>query len=413
VTHRTILSTAVLAAFVITSPAFAAKKEAAPAETPPCAGAGRVSKAISKPMSEAQEAAKAKDWPNVIARVDEAKAIPGETTEYDQFLMHEFKGIATTNLKQYELAGPELEATVASPCMSQEDKNARYGSVTQIYYQLKNYDKVIDFGDKAIKAGGNPDLAQFVGNAYYLKNDNENAKRVLLDLIKSQESRGKTPEEQTYQIVQSACLKVNDNACVADMSDALVAKYPKAEYWTNVISTLLQSEGGDKQTLNVLRLGAAADALKPGQYTELAQLAIDQGLPGEAQIALEKAATKNPDAQTKERNARLLDTAKKAAALDKTTLDAQDARAKAKPTGDSDVKLGAAYLSYNQPEKAIEALTRGIGKGKLKDPNEAAILLGMAYTQVNNKEEAAKAFNTVSGTPVMTRIAKLWVMKST
>jgi tetratricopeptide (TPR) repeat protein len=206
---------------------------------------------------------------------------------------------------------------------------------------------------------------------------------------------------------------VDDNACVADMSDKLVAHYPKPEYWTNVISTLLQSEGGDKQTLNVLRLGSAADVLKPGQYTELAQLAIDQGLPGEAQIALEKAATKNPDAQTKERNARLLETAKKAAALDKTTLDAQDARAKAKPTGDADVKLGAAYLSYNEPQKAIEALKRGIGKGKLKDPDEAAILLGIAYSQVNNKEEAAKAFNTVAGTPVMTRIAKLWVTKNT
>ena len=54
-------------------------------------------------------------------------------------------------------------------------------------------------------------------------------------------------------------------------------------------------------------------------------------------------------------------------------------RREAKPTGDSDVKLGAAYLSYGENDKAIEALQRGIGKGGVKDPDEAGLLLGIAY----------------------------------
>ena len=79
-------------------------------------------------------------------------------------------------------------------------------------------------------------------------------------------------------------------------------------------------------------------------------------------------------------------------ALDKSTLDKQDAAARAKPTGEADVKLGAAYLSYGENDKAIEALQRGIGKGGVKNPDEAGLLLGIAYLRANNKAEAAKAF---------------------
>ena len=76
----------------------------------------------------------------------------------------------------------------------------------------------------------------------------------------------------------------------------------------------------------------------------------------------------------------------------------------------ADAKLGAAYLSYGQNDKAVEALQRGIGKGGVKNPDEAGILLGIAYLRMNNKEEATKAFQSVKQNPTMARIAKLWVL---
>ena len=80
------------------------------------------------------------------------------------------------------------------------------------------------------------------------------------------------------------------------------------------------------------------------------------------------------DAKSKALANRILDEAKTAVALDKTTLAKQDAAARAKPTGDSDVKLGAAYLSYGDLDKAIEALQRGIGKSGVKNTDEAGLL---------------------------------------
>jgi tetratricopeptide (TPR) repeat protein len=151
----------------------------------------------------------------------------------------------------------------------------------------------------------------------------------------------------------------------------------------------------------------------PSHYTEMAQLAMAQGLPGEAQYIIEKGNQKNAfaDSQRERDHAtRILADAKQAVALDKSTLDKQDASARSKPTGDSDVKLGAAYLSYGMNDKAIEALQRGIGKGGVKNPDEAGLLLGMAYLRTNNKEEARKAFETVKQNPNMAHIARLWMM---
>lgn len=410
-THR---STTGLAAIVAIA-ALGLSGQALAVESGTCPGEGKINNKLKKSMGAAQDASKASDWPTVIAKSQEADAVAVEKTEYEQFLLHEFKGIAYSQLKQYDNAAKELEASVASPCMPEADKPKRYKGLLQMAYQSKQYDKVIDFGNKAMASGGDADIAVFVGNAYYLKNDNQNTKKVLGEFAAKQEQSGKTPDEQTYQILQSACLKMDDMACVGEQAEKLVLNYPKQEYWQNMIYLLLQNASSDnKQLLNIMRLGAANKALKPPQYAEMAQLAIDQGLPGEAQQVLEQVnASGGFDAKTKDIGNRLLDQAKKAATLDKSTLDAQDARAKAKPTGDADIKLGAAYLSYNQPDKAIEALKRGIGKGQLKDPDEAGLLLGIAYTRSNNKAEADKAFATVTKNPTMARIAKLWTGKST
>jgi hypothetical protein len=139
-----------------------------------------------------------------------------------------------------------------------------------------------------------------------------------------------------------------------------------------------------------------------------------QGLPGEAQAVLEKGQQKGAftTQRDKDHASRLLADAKTAVALDKSTLDKQDASARAKPAGDADVKLGAAYLSYGQNDKAIEAIVRGLGKGGVKNSDEANLLLGIAYLRSSNKPEATKAFEAVSKDPGMVRIAKMWLLKN-
>jgi hypothetical protein len=75
------------------------------------------------------------------------------------------------------------------------------------------------------------------------------------------------------------------------------------------------------------------------------------------------------------------------------------------------VRLGQAYLSFDQYDKAAEAIQRGIGKGSLKQPEEAQILLGIAQLKRKNADEASKAFKAIKGGDAkLTRIANLWAL---
>jgi len=377
-----------------------------------CTGKPKLGKKVEKPLGVSQKARDTKDWATMLEKAKEADAVPDEKTEFDKFWIHELQGVAYANLKQYQNAVKELDASYNSVCMPEEQKAQRLSLLMKLSYQNKDYPKAIEYGKKAW-ANGDTEDGMYLGNAYYIQNDFENTRTVMRDVIKKLEDSGKTPDEPSYRILQSACLQLKDNDCIVEQIEKLVVHYPKPKYWTDLIDSLLRASKSDRELLNILRLADGANAMSDGsQYIEMAQLAMGQGLPGEAQAALEKGTQKGAftEARDKDHATRLLAEAQQAVALDKSTLDKQDASAKAKPTGDADVKLGAAYLSYGQNDKAIEALQRGIGKGGVKNPDEAGLLLGIAYVRTNNKAEATKAFQTVNKDPGMARIAKYWLM---
>ena len=362
-------------------------------------------------MDAVQKAREQKDWATMLAKAKEVDAVDVEKTEYDKFWIHELQGVAYANLKQYPDAVRELDAAYNSPCMPDADRAARVKLLLQISYQAKDYPKAIEYGKKAYEASGDPDIGIYLGNAYYIQNDFENTRATMSDVINKLETSGKTPDEPSYRILQSACLQLKDNDCVVEQIEKLVQYHPKPKYWVDMTDALLRASKSDKELLNILRLADGAGALEEGpQYIEMAQLAMAQGLPGEAQAMLEKGQQKGAFAAARDKDhaTRIMGEAKTAVANDKSTLEKQDAAARAKTTGDADVKLGAAYLSYGENDKAIEAIQRGLGKSGVKDTDEAGLLLGIAYLRANNKAEATKAFQTVTKNPTMARIAKLW-----
>jgi tetratricopeptide (TPR) repeat protein len=378
-------------------------------------GARKMQKKLEKPLSAAQEARAAKNWQLMLDKALEAEAIPLPKSPYEDFWIHEFRGIAKANLKDYAASLTDLEATLNSPCMTDGDRPARVKLIAQLAYQIKDYPKAIEFGNRAYETSGEPEMGIYVGNAYYIQNDFANSAKILKDVGAKLTAAGKHPDEQTLRIIQSACYNLKDNDCVAEQMEQLVILFPKPSYWQDLTNSLMRVSKNDKELLNILRLADGVDVMtESAQFTEMAQLAMAQGLPGEAQSIIERGTAKGAykDARQKALAARLLGEAKTAVELDKSTLPKQDAAARAKTTGDADVKLGGAYLSYGENDKAVEALQRGIAKGGVKNPDEAGLLLGIALLRANKKAEAATAFGTVNKDPAMARIAKLWMLKA-
>ena len=389
----------------------------ASAQSPECSGkAAQLSKKISKPMGAALDALKGQKWQEVLTKVQEAEAEPSPKSLYDTYWIHNLAGKAHTGIKQYKEAVTEFDLVKDTPCMSEPERADFLRLMTKIYYQLDDYPKVIETGNRSIAITPDADLTLYLGQSYYLTKDFANSRKVMDGVVAKLEAKGKPPGEQNLRLIHGSCVSLGDDACSTTQYEKLVQFYPKPEYWQNLVNTLFNDKKStDKQQLNVMRLATHVNAInEPSKYEEVAQIAIDMGLPGEAQTLVETAFDKKLFVEPRivERNKGILARAKTAAALDKTTLAQQETAAKANAVGNADVKLGAAFLSYGDNAKAIEALQRGIAKGGVRDPDEAGILLGIAYLRSGNKPEAAKAFGTVNKDPTMTRIAKLWLLNT-
>jgi tetratricopeptide (TPR) repeat protein len=376
-----------------------------------------VSKAAAKPLKAAQEAMEAKNYPEALAKLKEVQGMSG-LQPYDLHLMNEMFGFVYVRTGDYTEAAKSLEASLNDGFMEASEQPQRVKALAQVNYQIKNYDKAIEFGNRAVKDGyADDDMFTLVSQAYYIKGDYKGALKFVNDYVDKQIKEGKTPKEQPLQLIMSSCVKLQDADCTTKALERMVEYYPKPEYWQNIVYSLLQSQttGQDRSMLNVYRLASEVDALKrPDDYTEMAQLAIEQGSPGEAVRILEKGFSKNvfTEQRDKERNQRLLESAKKQSATDQASLVKLEKDVAASKTGDKDVSLGLAYLSYEQYPKAVTAITNGLQKGGVKNEGEARLLLGIAQLKSGNKADAQKTFEQVKGSATLERLANLWTLHS-
>ena len=373
------------------------------------------SKAAGPVLKQAKTALDSKKWQEAIAKAKEVQGTSGKNA-YDDYLANEILYFAYAKTNQFADAAKSLETSLESEYLPKAEVPKRSRQLLTMYYQLKSYDKVIALGDKAAKEGwADDDVNTWVGQAYYQKGDYKGAAKYVEASVNSLQKAGKKPKEQALLLVQSSCDKSGDTACKQRALEDLVANYPKPQYWQNLMAALNDADTNDQTRLQVFRLSVAVDTLKrPSDFTEFAQLALDAGSPGEAQTVLEKGFEKKIFVEKRDvdRNQRLLDKAKQQATTDKAALDKMASDAAAGKSGDKDINVGLAYLGYQQYDKAVEALNRGLSKPGLAKPAEARLLLGIAQLNAGKKDDARKSFKQVKGDPTLERIANLWSLHS-
>jgi hypothetical protein len=376
---------------------------------------GQVSAAAGKDLQEAQKALSAQKYEEVLTVLEKVKANP-KKNDYDEYVMNEFYVSAYAGQKKLKEAEAPLEAIMASKFMPPDELKRRVVQAAYLNYQLQDYDKALQWGDKAIKGGYAPaQLQTAMAQAYYLKNDYKGTDKFVRGLVDDQVKAGQAPTEEMLQLGLSSSVKQNDDSGEVRWLELLVAYHPKPEYWQNLLDSMYRTKLTDKQLLQVYRLSSDVGALKRGSdYAEFAQLALDAGSPGEAVAILNKgfaanAFTENAD---KNRNTHLLDSAKKAAAADEPTLAKTEADAANAATGDKLVGVGIGYFGYGDYAKASKDLAAGLQKGTSKDSTDAKLLLGIAQLKGGDKDSAVKTFKSVKGDPVTERLAALWVLRS-
>jgi hypothetical protein len=380
--------------------------QAAEKEKPPS-----ISADIAKPLKAAQDDMKAKKFDDAIAKLNEAKTSKGKKTEYDNYVINEMLAVSYYTSQQLANAAPLLRESAVSQYSTPDQTKQFLMAAMGIYYQQKNYPEVQTTGEDIIKRGiATSDVYTTIALSQQQQGKNKEAAQTIQQLIDKQPK----PEEKLLAFQWNSYLKANDTNAASKVVEQLVKYYPKPDYWLNALSPLLKMQVSDAHLqLDIFRLMMEVGVLtRPGDYSEMAGLSLDQGYPGETVEVLKKAFANNvfTDQRDQARYQHLLAGAQQRADTDQKSLPQQEQQAKSAATGDSLVTVGAAYMTYNQADKAAELIQQGIQKGSLKFPDQANLLLGMALFHAHKNAEARKAFGDVakSSNEGYAHLGKLW-----
>ena len=382
------------------------------ADQPKAPAAPAVSAELKKPLAEVQALFKDNKFPEALEKLHAADALPVKAP-YDQHVINQMTAYGCSKTNDAECVAKALQGEIDDGFTTPEENQKFTRLVAQVAFQTKDYDKAIDYGNRAIKGGSAPDeIYGVVGIAYYLKEDYKDAIQVTGPHIGDVVKKGQTPKSEEVSVYLSSCAKVKDDACIARGLEYQVTYYPKPEVWAQIIS--LVRPKGDVETLQTYRLMAETGAMTNGDdYLDMANAAMTRGSPGDAQHALQMGTEAGLLTGSKSAEAQKLTAeARKAAATDQTSLPRVEQDANAAASGVKNFGAGLAYLGYQQYDKAVDQLSKAVSKGGLKNEADTRLDLGIAQLKSGHKDDAVKTFQSVHGSPALERLAALWVIRA-
>ena len=381
----------------------------------PCLSAkDQLRPAVGKPLQDAQKLMKDGQASAALAEIDKAARV-GKLSDYESFIITQMRGSALSAAGKPVAAAVEFEKVLAAGRLPQDEALRIREALVGTYLRAKQYPKAIQAIQAYEKAGGSrPDVLAYLPQAYYLAGDFPQAATESAKRIQAMEKAGKKPTEQQLQIFASSYAKSGNMKGYSQALERMVRYYPKPQYWADVIQRTARKPGFSRSLdLDVMRLLRATDNLKAEtEYMEMAQLALQANLPGEAKAIVEEGARKKilgqGDARSQERQGRLKKLITDRIAEDRKTMAAADAEIARAATGDPLVRQGLAYVTYGNHEKGLKMMEQGIAKGGLKAPDIAKLHLGYAYFLAGDKAKANDSLKSVGGSDGSRDFARLW-----
>jgi len=391
---------AVLALFGAAAPALVPHAEAAQSAQ------GKIGPKVGKPLQEAQQLANKGDFQGAMAKVNEAQAIPDKSPA-EQAVIYEFQGFVAIKLNDFATAAKAYAGAVDDNLVPEEKLPDHLSTLTQLEYQIKDYPAAIKYGNMAIDKGAKTDIALLVAQAYYLQKDYQGAATALKKLIDIANQTQTPVQEDWLKLLLSSEYNLKNNAGVMAAMEQLLEKFPSEKYWTDALN-IVEDTGkkSDEERLQVLRLKSRMTHMQGSEYVNMAQIALRQGIPGEAKIALEKGFAEG--ALNKKDDSAMLEEARGAAQKDKSTLPSQAKEIAATNKPAAYLSLGEAYVSYGQCQNAVDIIKQAQQKGAEAD--KASLDLGIAYVCNHQAAEATEAFKQVPADSKYAQLARLWII---
>jgi hypothetical protein len=367
---------------------------------------------VGKPLQAAQALVKQKKGREAMAEIAKAEAVPNRTP-FENQVIAQMKAAAASASGDHDATIRSNEALLASGKVSGREALSLIQGVAVAHYSKKEYGEAARWTQRYFKEGGtDPAMRSMLLQSYYLGNDCGNVNKLLGSALEENSSR--RPSEDELQILANCYLRQKDTGGYVNAIEKLVIHYPKKEYWTDLLSRVQKKPGfSDRLGVHVYRLRFATGNLtNAADYMEMAQLAVQSGVPAEAKVVIDKgyAAGILGKGDQAERHGRLRDLVEKSLAESQKTRAADEKEAAAAKDGDALVKIGLNYVYEGNPSKGFPLIEQGIRKGGLKRPEDAKLRLGEAQLQAGQKQRGVQTLREVKGTDGAADIARLWVL---
>lgn len=367
---------------------------------------------VGKPLQQANDLLKAGKAKEALAKVREAEGVAAITPAERQTI-DGMKAAAAQRAGDMPTAVQALESLAGRASGAPLGQYAE--QLASAYAQMRNNAKANEWLAKAVAAGNNGASVRQLQQ--YLQSASGDYAAIAKDAgaaVQAAEQAGRKPEEADLLRLADAQQRTGGAGYVHTL-EKLLLNYPKKDYWSAYLGRLPRKTGfSQRYEIDVMRLRLATGTLtKTDEYMELAQLALQSGLPAEARRIVDqgyKAGLLGTGAEAT-RHQRLRELAVKQEGEAKASLPAQATEAAAEKEGDQLVKIGYAYASIGEVDKGLELIQQGIAKGALKRPDEARLRLGMAQLQSNkHRAQALQTLRGVKGNDGTGDIARLWTL---
>jgi len=372
---------------------------------------------VGKPLQAARDLIKGQKFKEALAKLRDVEAVPNRTP-YENFLLEQMRAAAAGPAGDNEQTIKALQALIASGRLSEADQAKYAASLASLYYRAKDFANAATWAQRALR--GNPNdstMRELMIQSYFQAGDFATASKEALADIQAAEKAGITPPEAKLQLLANVAARSSggggDKAAYLAALERLVAYYPKREYWADLLRRIESRPGfSNRLSLELYRLRAATKTLSsPNDYTEMAQLALQEQQAAEAKKVLDEGFASGVlgKGQEAERQKRLLALATQKAVEAPTDLKAAEADAANNKDGSALVRIGLAYTGLGEYDKGIGLIQQGINKGGLKHKEDANLQLGIALTRAGQKGRAATVFKSVTGTDGVADLARLWM----
>jgi len=288
-------------------------------------------------------------------------------------------------------------------------------SLAQLNMVEENYDKGIELILQWMSEVEKVTAQSYslLGQAYFQTGDYNKSLSAMEKAVSMAEEEGYKPRENWY-VLLAACIgelkkDIGEKESLLrqiGIYEILVNLYPKKLYFIQLGGSYGQL-GREKDYMITLKTAYQKDFLdKESEYLALSQLLLLNKNPywaAEVLVSGQKKMVTIVDDKTKEekivpvvkdteKNLKLLaDSWRMAQEIDKA-IPVLEKAAKISKDGKSYVLLGNLYLSEDRVDKAVEAIKKGLEKGKITKLSEVYLTLGQAYFELQKFDEAKKNF---------------------